>query len=247
MPDSNTILFISDLHLDASRPAITELFLDFLHRQARHCRALYILGDLFEVWLGDDHQTEHHTQVIQGIASVTQAAVPVYIMHGNRDFLLAQKFVQQTGAQLLTDPSIVSLFNNKALLMHGDTLCTDDTAYQAFRLQVRDPLWQQAFLSKSLEERFAMARHARQVSQTETQNKAEQIMDVNARAVSDAMTEHGVTLLIHGHTHRPAVHHFSLNEEPAQRIVLGDWYEQGSVLYCTQDGFELRGLTLKKP
>ncbi len=225
-----TTLFISDLHLDASRPRITDLFLDFLKQEPRSAEALYILGDFFEVWLGDDDPDPHHAQVMDSVRELTDSGVPVYFMHGNRDFLIGTDFAKRTGVQLLPDPTVVDLFGIPTLLMHGDTLCTDDVEYQGFRKMVRDPARQQAFLASSLAERRAFVTHARAASGLSTAQKSEFIMDVNQQAVETVMREQLVDRLIHGHTHRPAVHKFQSGGKQKTRIVLGDWYYQGSIL-----------------
>jgi UDP-2,3-diacylglucosamine hydrolase len=225
-----TTLFISDLHLDASRPRITQLFLDFMQREPRRAQALYILGDFFEVWLGDDDPDPHHAKIMDSVRGLTDNGVPVYFMHGNRDFLIGMDFAQRTGVQLLPDPTVVDLAGIPTLLMHGDTLCTDDVEYQAFRKLVRDPARQKAFLASPLAERRAFVTHARAASGLSTAQKSESIMDVNQQAVEMVMRQHGVDRLIHGHTHRPAVHTFQSDGKPKNRIVLGDWYHQGSIL-----------------
>ena len=225
-----TTLFISDLHLDAVRPEITELFLKFLREEARRASSIYILGDFFEAWIGDDDDDPHHARVMQGLKELTAAGVPVSLMHGNRDFLIGERFLARTGAKLLTDPMVLDLYGTPTLLMHGDTLCTDDKEYQMVRRMLRDPAWQKDYLSKSLTERRAIAAHAREQSKLHTAAKAEYIMDVNQKAVEDAMQKHGVSRMIHGHTHRPAVHRFNSGGKDRERIVLGDWYEQSSRL-----------------
>lgn len=243
-----TTLFISDLHLDAVRPQITQLFLEFLKTGARGAQAVYILGDFFEAWVGDDDPDPHHAEVMRGLRTFTDSGVPVYLMHGNRDFLIGNQFAHQTGCRLLAEPSIVNLYGVPTLLLHGDTLCTDDLDYQKFRCQVRDPAWQKAFLAKPLAERRAFARQARAASQTQTAGKPDYLMDVNQLEVERMMASHGVTRLIHGHTHRPAVHRFAANGRELTRIVLGDWYEQSSVLLVKDGGaFELRDRRWKTP
>ena len=239
MPDT---LFISDLHLDPERPAITELFLDFLGTRAPGSEALYILGDLFEAWIGDDDSGPMNDAVCDGLQACTGAGTPVFVMHGNRDFLLGTAFAKRCGCTLLDDPARIELYGTPTLLMHGDLLCTDDTEYMGFREMVRSPGWQEALLSKSLQERRLMAQEMRASSREQTSGKAESIMDVNADAVDRIMTEHHVQRLIHGHTHRPAIHDLEVAGHPAQRIVLGDWYEQGSVLVCSPTGCELQGV-----
>ena len=235
-------LFISDLHLSGERPAITEQFLRFLAGPARGAEALYILGDLFEAWIGDDAVGEEQRPILAGLHALRETGVPIYVMHGNRDFLLGPGFESMSGTCLLPDPTTIDLYGVPTLLMHGDTLCTDDTAYQKFRRMVRDPQWQAALLAKTPAERIALAREYREMSATETAQKAETIMDVNQEAVAQTFREHGVDRLIHGHTHRPAVHDLNIDGRAVRRIVLGDWYEQGSVLTCTAQGCELECL-----
>ena len=239
-------LFIADLHLDPARPQITELFERYLAGdEVRHADALYILGDLVEAWIGDDDDAELPARIATAIRAVRDAGVPVYFMVGNRDFLLGPAFATRAGLTLLDDGTVHDIHGRRTLLMHGDVLCTDDVAYQAVRKQVRTPEWQAQILAMPLHARRAFAAKAREDSKAHTGNTMESIMDVNADAVAEAMRKAGVTRLIHGHTHRPAVHDFQLAGAPAQRIVLGDWYEQGSVLRVDADGVELRGLAVK--
>ncbi|MEX0731657.1 MAG: UDP-2,3-diacylglucosamine diphosphatase [Aquisalimonadaceae bacterium] len=240
------VLFISDLHLDADRPAIVELFFRFLRERAATAEALYILGDFFEAWIGDDAVPPEHP-VLAGLRQLTATGLPVYVMRGNRDFLLGPAFEQVTGTQLLADPTIIRLNDEPVLLMHGDLLCTDDVEYQQFRAMVNDPQWQTGFLAKTVEQRMTLARQARQESATRNSalaQTAEQIMDVNQHTVARTMREHGVRRLIHGHTHRPNIHHFTLDDAPATRIVLGDWYAQGSVLEYRDGQYDLQTLPL---
>lgn len=241
---SDTTLFISDLHLDASRPAINELFLDFLRTAATQAQALYILGDLFEAWIGDDDPASEHRAVIAALHALNAQGTALYFMHGNRDFLIGADFAAHSGCTLLTDPTLIDLYGTPTLLMHGDTLCTDDTDYQKFRSLVRDPHWQRDFLAKPLEVRRQMALAARTESAAHIAGTAYEIMDANHDAVMAALRKHQVTQLIHGHTHRPAFHDYELDGAPARRIVLGDWYEQGSVLRCDASGCALEGLPL---
>jgi len=236
MPDT---LFISDLHLDPERPVITDLFIDFLENQVPDADALYILGDLFEAWIGDDDDAPINIVVREALQRCARSGTPVFIMHGNRDFLLGEEFARQCGCTLLGESERIDLYGTPTLLMHGDLLCTDDTEYLAFRDMVRDSGWQQEFLSKPLQERRQMAVEMRATSRAQTRGKPESIMDVNPEAVVQVMTENQVTRLIHGHTHRPAIHAMSISGRPAQRIVLGDWYQQGSVLTCTATGCSL--------
>jgi len=223
-------LFISDLHLDASRPHIVALFDALLAGDARKADALYILGDLFESWVGDDDDSPLAAQVADAIRALRDSGVPVYFMHGNRDFLLGEAYATRTGMTLLVDPIVAQIGGARTLLMHGDTLCTDDLQYQKFRAMVRNLDWQRQFLARPLAERRAFAAQARDESRRHTHEAKAEIMDVNDIAVASAMREHRVRRLIHGHTHRPATHRFELDGASAERIVLGDWYEQDSIL-----------------
>ena len=238
-------LFIADLHLDDSRPYITDLFERYLAgNEVRQADALYILGDLVEAWIGDDDDAELPTRIARATGAVRAAGVPVYLMHGNRDFLLGPAYADRAGLTLLEDGVVHDLHGRPTLLMHGDTLCTDDLAYQAVRRQVRTPEWKANIMAMPLQARRAFAAKARADSRAHTGSTMESIMDVNAGAVAQAMRGTGVTRLIHGHTHRPAIHDFQLDGHDAQRIVLGDWYEQGSVLRVAPDSIELSGLPL---
>lgn len=235
-------LFIADIHLGNEHPDISQRFVEFLRQQAPGAEALYILGDLFEVWIGDDAVQQEHQDAIQALRQLTDGGLPVFVMHGNRDFLLGKGFETMTGCQLIKDPVVINLHGKPTLLMHGDSLCIDDQEYQQFRSQLRGSEWQQQFLGTNIEQRIAIARKYRDESRSRSQNKSEQIMDVNANAVIEAMRKHGVSQLIHGHTHRPAVHEFEIDGMPAQRIVLGDWYSQNSSLLCDERGCQLSNL-----
>lgn len=235
-------LFISDLHLDPERPDITAQALELLREEAGDADALYILGDLFEAWVGDDDPEAEKRKVIAALKSLADGGLPCFFMRGNRDFLAGEGFARDSGCTMLEDPTVIEIHGTPVILMHGDTLCTDDLEYQAFRRTVRDPRWQEAMLARPLEERIAVARQLRAQSAASMAGKAEEIMDVNQAAVEAAMREHGVYTLVHGHTHRPAVHRFSLDGHEAVRVVLGDWYEQGSVLSWDDGGFELKTL-----
>lgn len=238
-------LFISDLHLDDSRPQITRLFEDYLASdEVRSADAVYILGDLVEAWIGDDDDAELPARIARATRALRDSGVPTYFMVGNRDFLLGDDFAQKAGFTLLDDGTVHELYGRPTLLMHGDVLCTDDVAYQAIRKQLRSPEWKAQVLSMPLDARRALAAKARQESRSHTGSTMESIMDVNADAVAETMRKASVTRLIHGHTHRPATHRFDLDGQPAERIVLGDWYEHGSVLRVTPEGTELRGLAL---
>jgi UDP-2,3-diacylglucosamine hydrolase len=239
-----TILLISDLHLDGARPRITALFERFLREQARQATALYILGDLFEAWVGDDDDSELPARVAAALADLRANGVPVYFLAGNRDFLLGAGYARRAGLILLEDGVVHTLAGTPTLLLHGDTLCSDDEAYQAFRRQVRDPAWQRDFLARPLAERRDFAAQARVASRDHQQGTREALMDVNADAVAHALRAAGVSRMIHGHTHRPAIHDLMLDGTPAQRIVLGDWYEQGSLLRVTRDQAMLQDLEL---
>ncbi|HET8898171.1 MAG TPA: UDP-2,3-diacylglucosamine diphosphatase [Rhodanobacteraceae bacterium] len=225
-----TTLFISDLHLDPARPHILDQFESFLAGEARRADALYILGDLVEAWIGDDDDGPLATRIAVALRALADSGVPIAFIAGNRDFLLGPAYAARCGMRLLEDGSVIKLCGQPTLLMHGDTLCTDDVAYQAFRQQVRDPAWQHQFLSLPLAERRAFAARARDASRDHTGQTDMAIMDVSQSAVDAALRQAGVSRLIHGHTHRPASHHFDLAGQAAERIVLGDWYEQGSVL-----------------
>ena len=241
-----TTLFISDLHLDAERPEITALFGHFLDGQARSADALYILGDLFEAWVGDDDPSAAGALVAEKLRALIDAGVPTYFIRGNRDFLLGESFAARCGMTLLDDPSVIDLYGTPTLILHGDLLCTDDTAYQQFRTQTRDPQWQAQFLAQPLQARLAFAAQARAASQARygelvEKGIAETIGDVSPATVQDWFARFGVTRMIHGHTHRPAIHDEGNGNT---RIVLGDWYTQGSVLRVNADGFALSALSL---
>ena len=231
-------LFISDLHLCSSRPNITQLFLTFLANQASQADALYILGDLFEYWAGDDDIGDaHHQVIIEAFRKLASTGTAIYFMHGNRDFLIGDAFYKVANIKLLADPSLLSLYGHQVLISHGDALCTDDTTYQDFRRQVREPAWQTAFLCQPLAARKAQIEALRQRSENEKSQKSQAIMDVNPEAVYALIRSHHYPpILIHGHTHRPAKHDLIVDQHPIQRWVLGDWYEQGSCLRVDQTG-----------
>ena len=234
-----TTLFISDLHLHKQQPKNIEQFIYFLKNIAPDSKALYILGDLFEAWIGDDFILPEYNEVLQEIKSLSQSGVPVYVMHGNRDFLLHNTFEELTDTTIIPDPSLIDLDGQSVLLMHGDLLCTDDQQYQNIRKMVRDPKWQKELLSKTPEERITLAKQYREQSKAETANKPDDIMDVNQNEVKNVMREYKVTLLIHGHTHRPMFHDMDLDGTAAKRIVLSDWREQGSYLRCAGNECEM--------
>jgi UDP-2,3-diacylglucosamine hydrolase len=227
-----TTLFISDLHLCAERPHINTLFTRFLEEIVPRAAALYILGDLFEYWIGDD-QLDHDPlarAVASQLASTATCGTRIYFMHGNRDFLIGERFARQAHLTLLPDPSLVTLGEQRFLLMHGDTLCTDDVAYQQFRNQVRDAVWQADILGKPYAERAQLARAMRSRSDVEKAMKADAIMDVNPGAVAAAFVRHRYPVLVHGHTHRPAKHESTVNGQACTRWVLQDWRDDGGYL-----------------
>lgn len=237
-----TTLFISDLHLEANQPEIGIQFLSFLAGEARGAEALYILGDLFEVWLGDDDPNPYYGEMKSALRTLSDTGVPVYFMHGNRDFTIGADFAAETGITILDDPTVVDLYGEEVLLCHGDALCTDDVQYQQVRAMTRQPEWQAMMLAKSIEERIAFAVEARKQSMKRGESLSDEIMDVNQEAVAAALREHGVAMMLHGHTHRPAVHSVDLGDRKATRIVLGDWYEQGSLVRWDADGPKLAAM-----
>jgi len=245
-------LFLADLHLGENTPEIVRYFQQFI----AYCRdnideieTIYILGDFFEVWIGDDYvdhsQSEAVTFIFSQLRWLSSQSIKTYFMHGNRDFLIGKQFEEATGFQLIPDPHLIQLDNQNILLSHGDIFCTDDKQYQQVRTMFRDPSWQQNFLSKNIPERYKMALEARQQSQANHQervesqsNVGEYIEDVNQQAIEKAMLEHEANTLIHGHTHRPDTHLFMLGDEQAQRIVLAAWYRCGSFLKYENKQFE---------
>jgi UDP-2,3-diacylglucosamine hydrolase len=237
-----TTLFISDLHLDPDSPAIARQFLAFLDGAARSAKALYILGDLFEVWLGDDDPDPAVREIVAALRRLADSGVPCFVMHGNRDFLIGRRFCEEAGARLVDDGTVLEVQGERVLLMHGDVLCTDDTSYQRLRRIMRNPVVQWVVRRLSLARRRALASRMREGSRMHTGTAAPEIMDVNAGAVADAFRASGVRTMIHGHTHRPAVHELVVDGKPVRRIVLGDWHAQGSVLAWSPAGFELRQL-----
>ncbi len=235
MSEASTLL-ISDLHLDPERPAATDAFLDFLRQRVAGGDRLFILGDLFEAWVGDDDDAAWLVPVRAGLAAASAAGVDCALIHGNRDFLLGSCFSEETGVRLLDEFVVEELGGERVLLTHGDLLCTDDTRYMTLRGQLRDADWQADFLARSLAERRRIAADLRELSQTEMAAKAATIMDVNQGAVEAAMRRFDVRTLIHGHTHRPDFHRWQLDGRPALRIDLGDWYESASALVWDRAG-----------
>ncbi|OZG71292.1 UDP-2,3-diacylglucosamine diphosphatase [Hahella sp. CCB-MM4] len=232
-------LFISDLHLDESAPAITEFFFLFLKHIAPEADRLFVLGDFFEAWIGDDEQTPLQIEVANRLAALANQGTEIFLMHGNRDFLIGHQFAEQCGAKLLDDPIVIDINGRKALISHGDYLCIDDKEYMKFRGFARSSAWQEQVLSRPLADRKKMAEQMRQLSMAKNQQKAAEIMDVNQEEVKKALCEHGVDLMIHGHTHRPMVHTVELDDKSAQRIVLGDWHDSTNYILAEDSSIDL--------
>jgi len=237
-----TRLFVSDVHLDAAAPEAVEQFLDFLRTHAADAEALYIMGDLFEAWVGDDDPDPTKARVCESLRALTATGVGCFVLHGNRDFLIGRDFCRRTGSRLLADPVVADLDGERVLLTHGDALCTDDHSYQELRSTVRTPEWQRRFLALPLADRELLANQARAGSKEHTSRTIPNIMDVNQDAVSTAYRATKVRRIMHGHTHRPGVHDTAIEGEPAQRMVLGAWYEQGSYIQYESGRYELRAL-----
>lgn len=230
--------FIADLHLSETQPNLTALFIEFMQQQALQADAVYILGDLFDFWIGDDEQSELMDKVRNQIKQLTQSGVPCYFQHGNRDFLLGKGFAERCGLQLLPDYQVVNLYGTPTLLCHGDALCIDDVKYQAYRKKVHQPWRQWLFLHLPLKVRLKIAEKIRHKSRTDKQRKAAEIMDVNPHFVQHIFAEFGVKRMIHGHTHRQKIHKIPPHFE---RIVLGDWGETASILEVTPQGISFNG------
>jgi len=242
-------LFISDLHLDADNPVITATLLEFLETDTADCDALYILGDLFEAWVGDDDENALNNTVATSLHELSSTGVAIYMMHGNRDFLIGEKYAQRCGATLLDDPAVIDCHGKRLALLHGDSLCTRDSEYMKFRQMVRSSRWRQEFLDKSLVERHMIAQQARLQSKEANSNKASDIMDVTHHEVIKLLHKLQVNYMVHGHTHRPAIHTIRLQEPingstEAQRLVLGSWDHKGWVLEVSNDDFNLRHFPL---
>ena len=240
-----TYLFVSDVHLSADRPQIAAQFVQFLDEWAGRAEQMFILGDLFDFWLGDDDERPPHTDVMSALRRLTDSGTPTAVAHGNHDFLLGRDFVSRTGCRILDDPETVDIFGQRTLLMHGDSLCTSDLEYQAFRRFSRDPSNQAAFLSLPLPARLEQAKDLRSKSKAATSIKADDIMDVSEDAVRGALLANDCTVMIHGHTHRPNVHQVDMNSGDGDptvatgtRIVLGDWYEHDDLLAWGSDGWQ---------
>jgi UDP-2,3-diacylglucosamine hydrolase len=235
-------LFVSDVHLDAEAPQAIEQFLAFLGAEGARAEALYILGDLFEAWVGDDDRDPEKERVCAGLRSLAERGVACFALHGNRDFLLGPGFSERSGCRLLPDPVVAEFEGERVLLTHGDALCTDDHSYQELRSMVRQRTWQQRFLALPLAHRELLADEVRAGSRRHMARTVPYIMDVNQSAVAAALRAAHARRVIHGHTHRPGVHDFQLDGAAAQRIVLGAWYEEGSYLRYERGGYELREL-----
>ncbi|MFS2156971.1 UDP-2,3-diacylglucosamine diphosphatase [Pseudomonas sp. Pseusp122] len=233
------ILLISDLHLEEQRPDITLAFLDLLTGRARTAKALYILGDFFEAWIGDDAMSPFQRSICQALRDLSDSGTEIFLMHGNRDFMLGQAFCKAAGCTLLNDPSVIPMNGEPVLLMHGDSLCTRDEAYMRLRRYLRHPLTLWILRHLPLRTRHKLARKLRSESKVQTRMKANDIVDVTPEEVPRIMSQYGVRTLIHGHTHRPAIHKLQVNDQTAQRIVLGDWDRQGWALQVDDQGFNL--------
>ena len=235
----NHSLFVSDLHLSPERPQTARIFEDFARNTAPRAETLYILGDLFEYWAGDDDLADpHHAQIAATLAELSRGGTAIFIMHGNRDFLMGETFAQAAHARLIPDPTLIDLYGTPTLLTHGDTLCSGDTMYLAFRAQVREPAWQAEFLTRPLAARKAEIEALRRRSETDKQTKSVAEMDTYPDAVAATLREHGYPRLIHGHTHRPARHLHRVDNHDCERWVLGSWHERGSYLRCDAAGCE---------
>ena len=225
------MVFISDLHLMPQRPQTMELFISFVEDIASKADILYILGDFLEVWWGDDDPATSYTDVFSSLTDLSNKHnTKVFFMHGNRDFMIGEALAKRCNFEIIKDPHKIEIQGKSALLMHGDTLCTDDVEYQKFRQMVRSKEWQQEFLNKTLEERFQIAKAIREKSQQSTKQKDEYIMDVNQDETDKVFLDNNTSLIIHGHTHRPAIHHKLIDNINTTRIVLGDWHDTGSYL-----------------
>ncbi|WP_042142290.1 MULTISPECIES: UDP-2,3-diacylglucosamine diphosphatase [unclassified Pseudoalteromonas] len=236
----NKTLFISDLHLTESRPDISKAFFDFLDNQVTsELDALYILGDFFEVWVGDDYQTDLTLKIAQELNAITNKGIPVYFIHGNRDFLVSKKYAELSGISILNERTVIDLYGTPTLILHGDEMCTQDIEYQKFRKKSRGWWWPKLMLAMPLFYRQSVAKKARERSKASQMDKAPEVLDVTHDAVIDTFKKFQTHLMIHGHTHRPKVHEHDIDGTPAKRIVLGDWYTQGSYLVVTKDAQEL--------
>lgn len=243
--NNNKTLFISDLHIESANSTIMHSLMNLLEQRAQGADALYILGDLFEAWVGDDDINDAGDRVAAALHKLSRQGTQIFLMHGNRDFLLGESFAARCGGSLLAEPSIINCYGQSLLLLHGDSLCTRDTAYINYRKQVREPSWQQAFLSRPLLERHMVAQQLRQQSMAENSHKASDIMDVTHQEVLNLLEDKQVNLMIHGHTHRPGIHTIRLqnpinDKHEAVRIVLGSWDQKAWVLEFSPEGYDLK-------
>ncbi|XQW86060.1 UDP-2,3-diacylglucosamine diphosphatase [Thalassotalea piscium] len=243
--DQSVTYFIADLHLAQNRPDITACFLSFLEKEALNAKTLYILGDLFEYWIGDDDDSPFVTEIAQGLKQLSNNGTAIYFIHGNRDFLLGKKYAKKAGMIILPEIDEIELYQHKIIIMHGDTLCTKDVGYQKFRKKSRSWWWQTMIKSLPLFVRRRIAENYRKKSASATSMKSQEIMDVTESEVEKCLAEHDSVLMIHGHTHRPNIHQLIVNGKPAKRIVLGDWYEQGAWLKFDKDGYQLLNAPLE--
>ena len=240
-----TTLFLSDIHVSDECPEISEHLEEFLLEEGSKADTIFVLGDLFEYWLGDDDPNPLFKEIKQLFKKLSDKNISIFFIHGNRDFLIGESFAEETGCHILDDPHVIDLYDKKVLISHGDIFCTDDKEYQLFRNQTRDPAWKESILSKSLSFREEFAKKARLESSKHTNSKKNEIMDVNKDEILKMYEKYNVEIIIHGHTHRPAIHDIFFNGKNCQRIVLGDWYEQGSILRCDETGFDLIQLDRK--
>ena len=240
-----TTVFLSDIHISDEFPEISIRLKEFLLEEESKTNTIYILGDLFEYWLGDDDPNPSFAEIRNLLKKLSDNNISLFFIHGNRDFLIGESFAEETGCRILHDPHVIDLYGKKALISHGDIFCTDDQEYQLFRNQTRDPDWKNSILSEPLSFRRDFAKQARLESSEYTSSMKNEIMDVNKDEILKMYEKYNVDIIIHGHTHRPAIHDIFFNGRKYQRIVLGDWYEQGSILRCSEKGFDLIQLERK--
>tara|TARA_B100000900_G_scaffold372494_1_gene352447 strand:- start:1428 stop:2153 length:726 start_codon:yes stop_codon:yes gene_type:complete len=240
-----TTVFLSDIHISDQHPEISKHLEEFLLEEGSKTDAIFVLGDLFEYWLGDDDPNPLFREIKQLLKRLSDKNISIFFIHGNRDFLIGESFAEETGCHILNDPHIIDLCDKRVLISHGDMFCTDDKEYQLFRNQTRDPAWKEFILSKSLSFREEFAKQARLESSKHISSNKNEIMDVNKDEILKMYEKYNVDIIIHGHTHRPAIHDVFFNGRNCQRIVLGDWYEQGSILKCDETGFDLIELDRK--
>tara|TARA_Y100001980_G_C14483630_1_gene261713 strand:+ start:52 stop:777 length:726 start_codon:yes stop_codon:yes gene_type:complete len=240
-----TTVFLSDIHISDQHPEISKHLEEFLLEEGSKTDTIFVLGDLFEYWLGDDDPNPSFAEIKNLLRKLSDKNISIFFIHGNRDFLIGESFAEETGCHILRDPHVIDLYGKKVLISHGDIFCTDDKEYQLFRNQTRDPAWKKFILNKPLAFRKNFAKKARLQSQEHTSSEKSKIMDVNEDEILKMYEKYNVDIIIHGHTHRPAIHDVFFNGRNCQRIVLGDWYEQGSILKCDETGFDLIELDRK--